>query len=82
MAGGLHPAHASRDDGRNADGNERRRRNRIKRIARESFREIRAELPAIDILLIARESADAHDNATLRADLKTLWRRLAATTRD
>jgi ribonuclease P protein component len=54
------------------------RRNRIKRIARESFRRIRATLPAIDILLIARESADAHDNATLREDLDALWRRLAA----
>ena len=53
------------------------RRNRIKRIARESFRRIRAKLPAIDILLIARESADAHDNAALRADLDALWRRLA-----
>jgi len=58
------------------------RRNRIKRVARESFRRIRAELPAIDILLIARESADAHDNATLRADLEALWRRLAARPRD
>ena len=58
------------------------RRNRIKRIARESFRAVRAHLPAIDILLIARESADAHDNAALRADLETLWRRLAALTRD
>jgi ribonuclease P protein component len=54
------------------------RRNRIKRIARESFRRIRATLPTIDILLIARESADAHDNATLREDLDALWRRLAA----
>ena len=53
------------------------RRNRIKRIARESFRRVRAELPVIDILLIARESADAHDNATLRADLDALWQRLA-----
>ena len=54
------------------------RRNRIKRIARESFRHVRASLPAIDILIIARETADAEDNATLRADLETLWRRLAA----
>jgi len=43
---------------------------------------MRAELPAIDILLIARESADAHDNAALRADLETLWRRLAAVARN
>ena len=54
------------------------RRNRIKRIARESFRRIRADVPALDILLIAREIADAQDNATLRADLDALWRRLAA----
>jgi ribonuclease P protein component len=53
------------------------RRNRIKRIARESFRKIRADLPVVDILLIARESADAEDNAALRADLDSLWRRLA-----
>ena len=54
------------------------RRNRIKRIARESFRKVRATLPVLDILLIARESADAHDNATLRADLDALWHRLAS----
>jgi len=53
------------------------RRNRIKRIARESFRRIRSDLPALDILLIARETADAQDNATLRADLDMLWPRLA-----
>jgi ribonuclease P protein component len=54
------------------------RRNRIKRIARESFRHARMRLPAVDILLIARECADAHDNAALRADLETLWRRIAS----
>lgn len=54
------------------------RRNRIKRIARESFRHARRGLPAVDILLIARESADAHDNAALRADLESLWRRIAS----
>jgi ribonuclease P protein component len=54
------------------------RRNRIKRIARESFRHVRSGLPALDILLIARESADARDNAALRADLEALWRRIAS----
>jgi ribonuclease P protein component len=52
-------------------------RNRIKRVARDSFRKVRSQLPNVDILLIARESADAHDNAALRADLDTLWQRLA-----
>jgi ribonuclease P protein component len=54
------------------------RRNRIKRVARESFRRVRSDLPPVDILLIAREAADAQDNAALRADLDALWRRVAA----
>ncbi|MEO7062476.1 MAG: ribonuclease P protein component [Dokdonella sp.] len=53
------------------------RRNRIKRIAREHFRRIRIDLPAVDILLIARTSADLEDNATLRAELATLYKRIA-----
>jgi ribonuclease P protein component len=53
------------------------RRNRIKRIARDSFRKIRATLPLVDVLLIARESADAQSNEILRADLDALWQRLA-----
>jgi ribonuclease P protein component len=52
------------------------RRNRIKRIARDSFRKVRASLPCVDILLIARASADAQTNAILRADLEALWQRL------
>lgn len=54
------------------------RRNRIKRIARDSFRHYRAALPAFDILLIARSSADLEDNASLRAELAALWKRIAA----
>ncbi|MFI4969362.1 MAG: ribonuclease P protein component [Lysobacterales bacterium] len=57
------------------------RRNRIKRIARDSFRRIRAELPAVDILLIARSSADLEDNASLRAELASLWQRIASLNR-
>ena len=38
------------------------RRNRIKRIARDSFRKARASLPCVDILLIARASADEQTN--------------------
>jgi len=54
------------------------RRNRIKRIARDSFRKARLTLPAIDILLIPRASADAETNQSLRAELDDLWQRLAA----
>lgn len=54
------------------------RRNRIKRLARDSFRRHRQGLPAVDVLLIARPSADACDNAGLHAELELLWQRIAA----
>jgi ribonuclease P protein component len=53
-------------------------RNRIRRTIRESFRRQRAALPAIDVLVIARSLAAQQINAALRADLDTLWRKLAA----
>ena len=53
-------------------------RNRLKRVARTSFRLHRAQLPARDLLLIARPEAAAVDNAGLRQDLEGLWARLAA----
>lgn len=53
------------------------RRNRIKRVARDSFRHVHATLPPVDILLIARFSADQEDNASLRAELTRLWQRIA-----
>jgi len=53
------------------------RRNRIKRIARDSFRHVRAQLPGVDVLLIARSSADQEDNPSLRAELARLWQRIA-----
>jgi ribonuclease P protein component len=51
-------------------------RNRIKRIVRESYRHVRAELPSLDILLIARTSAVQAPNAELRDDLSRLWKKL------
>ncbi|WP_440224911.1 ribonuclease P protein component [Dokdonella sp. MW10] len=53
-------------------------RNRIKRLVRDSYRHVREELPCVDILLIARQSAKQQDSASLRADLARLWQRLAA----
>ena len=53
-------------------------RNRIKRVARDSFRRHRAVLGAFDILLIANPPASTADNVQLRADLHELWRRIAA----
>ncbi|MDR2012375.1 MAG: ribonuclease P protein component [Rhodanobacter sp.] len=54
-------------------------RNRIKRIARNSFRQIRRQLPTMDILLIARSGAEHADNAQLHAELERLWRRITTT---
>ena len=53
-------------------------RNRIRRTIRESFRLHRPELPCVDILLIARARAAEQTNAVLRAELESIWCRLAA----
>jgi ribonuclease P protein component len=48
------------------------RRNRIKRIIREQFRLSRPSYP-LDLVVLARASADQLTNAKAREDLKTLW---------
>ena len=53
-------------------------RNRIKRLVRESFRQQRLNLPAWDVLVIARTSAAEASNEALREDLAGAWLRLAA----
>jgi ribonuclease P protein component len=53
-------------------------RNRIRRVIRESFRLNRARLPACDVLLIAQTTAAEQSSSVLRADLESLWQRLAA----
>jgi ribonuclease P protein component len=52
-------------------------RNRIKRLARESFRATRARLPAGDLVLQARGGAAGASSAELRDTLQRLWRRAA-----
>ena len=51
-------------------------RNRIKRLARESFRLIQQELPAVDLVVNARPAAGRAGNAELRASLAGHWRRV------
>ncbi|MFI4967956.1 MAG: ribonuclease P protein component [Gammaproteobacteria bacterium] len=48
-------------------------RTRIKRTVRESFRQRRASLPAVDIVVQARAAAGHRDNAELRASLDWHW---------
>lgn len=52
------------------------RRNRIKRLARESFRATRATLPAADLVLQARSGAGSASSAELRDTLQRLWRKV------
>ena len=52
-------------------------RNKIKRIARESFRHHRAELDNLDIVVLARKGLGELDNAALHVLFKDMWRRLS-----
>lgn len=51
-------------------------RNRIKRQVREAFRHVSAELPRIDIVVMAKRDAANADNSELRASLANHWQRL------
>lgn len=57
-------------------------RNRIKRLLRESFRRARRELPPLDLLVTARESAVERTGAELLAEIDALWRKLPSLKRD
>lgn len=52
-------------------------RNRIKRLARESFRLNQAQLPALDIILMAKSDALSLSNSELDQQLRHAWRALA-----
>lgn len=52
-------------------------RNRIKRLARESFRLHAHKLPEIDIVLLVRDGIAEIDNPRLLSALKRHWQRLA-----
>lgn len=51
-------------------------RNRLKRLARDSFRRRRGQLGAYDILVIARSAAVQQSGPELLADLDLLWSKL------
>lgn len=52
-------------------------RSRVKRVVRESFRHVRADLPATDIVVLARNRTASMDNVMLTAQLARVWQRLA-----
>jgi ribonuclease P protein component len=51
-------------------------RNRLKRLARESFRHRQQELPPVDVVINARPGAARSDNAAIRASLAAHWDRI------
>ena len=53
-------------------------RNRIKRLVRESFRRFRTQLPAVDLLVVARDHAAGLPGPELLADIDQLWKKLAS----
>ena len=52
-------------------------RNRIKRIARESFRHNMNKLPSIDVVLLVRQGITEINNEELHKCLEKLWQQLA-----
>lgn len=54
-------------------------RNRVRRLARESFRKQRESLPPVDIIILARSAAAAAANSELLASLDRHWQRLQKT---
>jgi len=51
-------------------------RNRIKRIAREVFRNLPPSDPTLDVILLARRGLDQLDNAELSTILRQQWQKL------
>ena len=51
-------------------------RNRLRRIIRESFRLHQHELPAVDLVVSARDRARDASRAELRASLAGLWKKV------
>jgi ribonuclease P protein component len=51
-------------------------RNRLKRLARESFRHRQQELPPVDVVINARPAAGKSGNDELRASLAAHWDRI------
>ena len=54
------------------------RRNRLRRLIRESFRMHRQELPAVDVLVTARPAATQAENRIVFESLAALWKRVRA----
>ncbi|XOZ32694.1 ribonuclease P protein component [Halomonadaceae bacterium KBTZ08] len=52
-------------------------RNRFKRAVRESFRHRQHQIPALDVIVLARPGGNTMDNAELFSELDRAWRKLS-----
>ena len=55
------------------------KRNRLRRLIKESFRLAQHELPAVDVVVAAKYPATEAPATGLRDSLATLWKRVAST---
>ena len=53
------------------------RRNRLKRVVRESFRENQDRLPGLDLVVVALATADREAGPVLRGSLEKHWTTLS-----
>ncbi|MEQ8233407.1 MAG: ribonuclease P protein component [Gammaproteobacteria bacterium] len=53
------------------------KRNTIKRIVRECFRQVSSELPPLDIIVVARAPAATVTRSTLRAEIRAAFEQLS-----
>ncbi len=51
-------------------------RNRIKRVVRDNFRLNQADLPAVDMVFIARQGISDCDNKQIHKELEITWQKL------
>ena len=55
------------------------KRNRLRRLVKESFRLAQHELPSVDVVVAAKIPSAEAPATSLRASLATLWKRVAST---
>lgn len=58
------------------------KRNRVKRLVRESFRGTKSQIPNLDVVVLIRRGIDNLPNVKITSKLDSLWRDLCAKTAD
>ena len=58
------------------------KRNRVKRLVRESFRGNKSQIPNLDVVVLIRRGIDDLPNVKITSKLDSLWRDLCAKTAD